>query len=309
MFELIFMLKSKVNCNIVDFSDIKILTDPSSFIMHDITDTNLPLFVITTSGSTGMPKQVAISNSNFFNFHFYFLELIKSNHFSKEQLVSLQIASLTFDAHVMEILPSLCAGMKIALLPLDKQLDISTIITTISQQKVTHSFIVPSMAKIIADYLDETDSWFKMQSYQMFSMGGEAVPTTLFKKFKQNIPNSKIINGYGPAECTIFSLTHECNLEIDYQNQPPIGKLLPNYNCLVLDDNLNPVLIGSIGHLYIGGAGLFPGYVNQSDLTEKVIVNLGHLHFAMTRAYKTGDLVKLLPTSELLFVGRVDFQV
>ena len=278
-------------------------------LLHDIvlyrnSEKDLPLYIIATSGSTGSPKHVQITSSNFITFYYSYITVVLNQNCNS----TLQISSITFDAHILEILPSIFSGFTLNLLTDEEKLDIDAISNIALRNNVTHALVVPSMANVMVDHLNEANTWYKMKSFKIFMMGGEAMPTSLCKSIVSNIPEVRIFNLYGPAECSIVSTFADCT-DIKDNIQPPIGRPLPNYSCLVLDESLCPVSIGAIGQLFIGGPGVFSGYVNQSDLTANVIINLEHLHHAMGKAYKTGDLVKLLPSCELLFVGRVDFQV
>ncbi|CAF4593115.1 unnamed protein product, partial [Didymodactylos carnosus] len=86
----------------------------------------------------------------------------------------------------------------------------------------------------------------------------------------------------------------------------PIGCPLPNYQCYVLDRYLQPVGIDQVGELYIGGVGVFVGYLHRDDLTRQVLIQIPNVN---EKCYKTGDLVKIDSNGELYFVGRVDFQI
>jgi len=111
---------------------------------------------------------------------------------------------------------------------------------------------------------------------------------------------------YGTSECTI-SATHHTVTSIDLQLQSiPIGRPLPGYICQVLDEYLQPVLPQQIGELFIGGQGVFQGYLHRPDLTQEVLVKLndGHIY------YRTGDLVQMSGSPPVLYyIGRKDFQV
>ena len=111
---------------------------------------------------------------------------------------------------------------------------------------------------------------------------------------------------YGTSECTI-SATHHIVTTADLHLQSiPIGRPLPGYICQVLDDYLQPVLPRQIGELFIGGQGVFQGYLHRPDLTREVLVKLndGHIY------YRTGDLVQFNGSPPVLYyIGRKDFQV
>ena len=143
---------------------------------------------------------------------------------------------------------------------------------------------------------------------KQIAFGGEAIQSMrmreIFRTFTEM--NIKLVNWYGPAECTVDTLYHIVTEEDIKSKSIPIGRPLPNYRCYILDEYLQTVPIGSIGELYIGGSSVFVGYLNRPDLTEKALIDLDQ---GRGRCYKTGDLVKLNRDGEILFCGRCDFQV
>ncbi|MEI6204384.1 MAG: condensation domain-containing protein, partial [Enhydrobacter sp.] len=141
-------------------------------------------------------------------------------------------------------------------------------------------------------------------------LGGEGLSVGLFDKLlKERV---EFINCYGPTEATIWSVSKLYGR--DQKGQLSIGSALPNQQSYILDQDLNPLPIGAVGELYLGGAGISRGYLNRPELTaERFISN----PFASeedkekgyTRLYKTGDLVRWLPDGNIEYIGRNDFQV
>jgi len=156
----------------------------------------------------------------------------------------------------------------------------------------------------------------KLTNLTYVIFGGEALNISQLKPwfdyYGYNQP--KLINMYGITETTVH-VTYKPIEQQDLGENSYIGKIIPDLKAYVLDANLNPLPIGAIGELYVGGVGLARGYLNRHDLTaERFIVNpfqsedekrLGK----KGRLYKTGDLVRWLPDSNLEYIGRNDFQV
>lgn len=111
-----------------------------------------------------------------------------------------------------------------------------------------------------------------------------------------------ISNLYGPAE-TIICTYHYIDPTRD-TNAIPIGLMMPNYRCLLLDDFFQHVPIGQEGQLFVGGVGVFAGYLEQDDLTAKVLVDVNGEIF-----YRAGDLVRMDNDGRLQYLGRQDHQV
>jgi non-ribosomal peptide synthase protein (TIGR01720 family) len=135
--------------------------------------------------------------------------------------------------------------------------------------------------------------------------GGDVLPPDAVKKVLAAAPNTVVVNGYGPTETTTFAARRPTAAGTAIQSRIPIGRPLDNMQLYVLDDGLRPVPPGSVGELYIAGAGLARGYVGQPGATaERFVAN----PFDGTRMYRTGDLVRWSRQGELEFVGRADGQ-
>jgi hypothetical protein len=102
----------------------------------------------------------------------------------------------------------------------------------------------------------------------------------------------------------MISICHRVDLASDRQSIP-IGRPLPGYRCLVVDEFQQPVVIGQAGELIVGGVGVFTGYLGRDDLTSMVLLH----HSDGYTYYRTGDLVRINPQSEFEYVGRKDFQI
>jgi aryl carrier-like protein len=113
----------------------------------------------------------------------------------------------------------------------------------------------------------------------------------------------RIWNVYGPAEATIVSTYHQIDLT-SIERKIPIGRPLSNYKCLLMDEFLQPTMIDRDGELFIGGVGVFAGYLGCDDLTNKALIDIGGELF-----YRTGDLVRMNDKGLLHYVGRKDHQI
>ncbi len=141
--------------------------------------------------------------------------------------------------------------------------------------------------------------------------GGEALSVNHVRKAQRLLPDSQIINGYGPTESTTFACCYQIP---DIQNRNiqsiPIGKAISNTEVYILDDHLLPVAPGKTGELYIGGKGLATGYLNNPELTQKKFIRIRIKDRQKEmRLYKTGDLCRFLPDGNIEYIGRIDHQV
>ena len=115
--------------------------------------------------------------------------------------------------------------------------------------------------------------------------------------------SSCVWNLYGPAETTIDATYHLIDIHAELDSVP-IGLPLPNYQCLIKDHFFQDVIINQEGELFVGGVGVFAGYLGRDDLTEKALVDIDGEMF-----YRTGDLVRLDNKGLLHYIGRKDHQV
>jgi aryl carrier-like protein len=133
---------------------------------------------------------------------------------------------------------------------------------------------------------------------------GDISTTKLFEKLYNHVnEDCKMVNSYGPAETTIDCTCHFLDRNID-EVHIPIGRPLPNYRCLILDDLLQSVIINQEGELFVGGVGVFAGYLGRDDLTQKALVEINGELF-----YRTGDLARIDNNGLLHYRGRKDHQI
>lgn len=253
-------------------------------------------YIIYTSGTTGKPKGVMIEHDSVVN-HAYNI-IHKANVTAGD--VILQFSPLVFDAFVEQFSMALFTGSTLVIPSKSELLNNASKI--IRKYKITHLDAVPAFLSEL-----ELDDY----SFKCVISGGDRCDLSLVNKY------NNLINDYGPTETTISAVQY-CVTDPGYLNglsSVPIGRPITNITCYILDQQQQPLPIGVIGELYIGGAGLARGYLNQPELTlERFIPN----PFQTTeerqdgknaRLYKTGDLVRYLPDGNIEYIGRNDCQV
>ncbi|WP_274919513.1 non-ribosomal peptide synthetase [Streptomyces sp. WZ-12] len=247
-------------------------------------------YVIYTSGSTGQPKGVPIRHRSCAAMLSEAQRIFEDCDLSGVAAVS----SICFDLAVMEIFAPLSQGGAVVLLESALHLPESPY-----RHRVTHLNTVPST---MTSLLDAGDLAPGLRSVVL---GGEAVRRRLVDRVYRETKVTRVFNGYGPTEGTVF-----CTFKMvppDESGEPSIG--MPSSTALlyVLDENLRPVPEGEPGELYLSGAGLAWGYVNRPRLTAERFVPDPHL--VGERMYRTGDIARFVPGGELEFIGRADHQV
>ena len=255
-------------------------------------------YVIYTSGSTGQPKGVPIQHRSLNN-------LLRSAAQRLALTASdtlLAVTTIAFDIAALELfLPLLVGGrVVIARSPGDGR-DLQR---QLADHQVTVMQATPSTWRLLLDR-----GWQGQQHLTMLC-GGEALDTQLAW---QLLPlGADLWNLYGPTETTIWSGALRLTAERLAAGITPIGHPLANTQFYVLDDQQQPVPIGVPGELYIGGAGLSPGYLHRHAFTQAAFVPnlLGTPEAsASPLLYKTGDRVRYLEDGTLEFLGRLDTQI
>jgi amino acid adenylation domain-containing protein len=254
-------------------------------------------YVMYTSGSTGRPKGVEIR-------HRGIVRLILGSEFAEmnESQVFLQLAPSAFDASTFEIWGALLRGGRLVLFP-GSLPDLDELRDTITRHGITTLWLTTSLFNAIIDEAPQA-----LAKVRQLLVGGEALSVRHVLHALKELPNTKLINGYGPTESTTFACCYPIPRDLPATAvSVPIGRPITNTRVYVLDRHLQPVPVGAAGELHIGGDGLARGYVNRPDLTEaKFIANP---FVPGERLYKTGDLARYLPDGTLEFLGRTDDQV
>jgi amino acid adenylation domain-containing protein len=279
------------------------------------------IYVIYTSGSTGKPKGVMIPHLGISNM----LEWRQATFEINERDKVLQTFSFCFDPSVWQIFWPLCFGAQLIMARPGGHQDSAYLVKTIAEQQITIVGFVPSIIRVLV----EEKGIENCQSLRHVTSGGEALSIELAESFLNclNLDNI-LLNCYGPTEASIDVTYWTCQRGTEYTFSP-IGQPTTNVEIYILDEDLQPVPMGEIGELHIGGLGLARGYLNRPDLTkEKFIPNpltdfrledssqnskssIGaqYINPKSNRLYKTGDLGRYLPDGNIEFLGRIDHQV
>ncbi|MFN6462897.1 MAG: amino acid adenylation domain-containing protein [Nostoc sp. DedVER02] len=254
-------------------------------------------YIIYTSGSTGTPKGTEVPHRSILGFMFGvdYIQLDANQ-------IWLQHSSISWDASALELWTPLLYGGRCVLYPerIPTQEGLSQIL---QEQKVNILWLTSALFNLMIDTIPSG-----LLGVKQLLIGGEALSVNHVRRALELLPETKIINGYGPSECTVFTCCYPIPQKLtENVHSVPIGKPIGDRTVYILDDNLNRVTIGISGELYVGGASVARGYLNQPKLTsEKFIPNP---FIAGDILYKTGDLVRRLPDGNLEFIGRIDTQV
>jgi len=262
-------------------------------------------YVVYTSGSTGKPKGVLSRHRGVVNYLAY---LVNAYEINSTDIV-LQVASLSFDASVRDIIGPLTAGAQVIVVNNKDAKEPLALLSTIKERRVTCLLsLVPTMLTGLLEASRDCD----LSSYciRIILVSGEALYLSTCCNARNAFGvRALVVNQYGPTECTMTSTYHPVHIAEDNRDIVLIGRPIPNCQIYILDGNLNPVPIGVTGEVHIGGVGLSPGYLNRPDLTGEKFISNPFDNEPGAQLYKTGDLARYLPDSNIEFVGRTDYQV
>jgi amino acid adenylation domain-containing protein len=250
-------------------------------------------YVLYTSGSTGRPKGVPIRHGALTNCLAYLRDEISVT----ARDVILAHTTIAFDLAVLEIVLPLLSGACVAVVGLDASRDGRLLARAIGDSGATVLQGTPATFSLLLE------SGWKPPAGRRIVSGGEALTPDLAQRL---LPCGALWNLYGPTECTIYSTG--CRVR-DAGRASIIGKPIANTRAYVVDGNGGPVPAGVPGELWIGGAGVAPGYWKRDDLTAERFVPDRFGADPAARLYRTGDLVRWLPDGNLDFLGRIDHQV
>ncbi|MEP6901718.1 MAG: amino acid adenylation domain-containing protein [Actinomycetota bacterium] len=278
--------QAKIVCLDSDWQ--KIAQEAEENPISSVTPNNLA-YVIYTSGSTGKPKGVAIEHRNTVAFLSW-----ANSVFTVNQLKgTLASTSVCFDLSLYEMFAPLSCGGTVILVE-----NVLHLPTAPAANEVTLINTVPSAITELLRIKGVP------ASVRTVNLAGEPLKTSLVRQIYETETVREVFDLYGPSEDTTYS-----TFTLRDTGKATIGRPISNTQAYILDRYLQPVPIGIPGELYLGGNGLARGYLNRRKLTdERFIKNLFDTE-PTARLYKTGDLVRYLPTGEIEYLGRIDNQV
>jgi len=252
-------------------------------------------YVMYTSGSTGQPKGVAIP-------HRAIVRLVRDTDYVQIGAgdVVAHASTPAFDAATFEIWAPLINGGTVHVVHREDLLDAARLSAAIRAGRIGSLFVTTALFNRLVQ-LEPTV--FSGLDHLLF--GGEAVYPQWVRAVLAAGPPRRLLHVYGPTECTTFATWFEvAAVEADAATVP-IGRPIANTDAYVLDGRHQPVPVGVVGELYLGGDGLARGYWRDPELTQQKFVNVAGLG----RLYRTGDRVRWRAGGQIEFVGRVDSQV
>ncbi|MCK8524319.1 amino acid adenylation domain-containing protein [Aquimarina sp. D1M17] len=274
--------------NIDQFSKID---DETEALKLPMVSTQNLAYVLYTSGSTGRPKGCMISHANLYNFiawgnNFYF-ENKDEGHWAL-------LSSMSFDLSVTVTFTSLTRGKKLFIGNEDKDMD-QLLEESFTNPEIDTLMLTPSHVTLLKG-LDGKQTYIKT-----LICGGEQLKKSHLEIIKNIDPNITIFNEYGPTEATVACTATKISIE---DKTIPIGRPIANTKIYILDSNQKNVPIGVSGELYIHGAGVSKGYINNEKLSSERFVTINGEY-----CYRTGDLGRWDKQGQIEYLGRIDNQI
>jgi amino acid adenylation domain-containing protein len=253
-------------------------------------------YVIYTSGSTGKPKGVRVSHGSVVNFLLGMQETLGIGSWDR----LLAVTTLSFDIALLELYLPLVIGGAVDIAPAAMVADGERLRARLQQSQITVLQGTPVTWKLLLD------SGWEGQEGLTALVGGEAFSGELARRILGKV--GRIWNLYGPTETTIWS-TCWCVADAVETATVAIGKPIANTHVYVLDEHYQLVPRGTVGQLYVAGAGVSQGYLNRPGLTAEKFIPHRFSGEPGERLYRTGDLARWLSDGSLQYLGRADQQV
>jgi amino acid adenylation domain-containing protein len=247
-------------------------------------------YVIYTSGSTGQPKGVEITQASLANLVGWQQRTFAITGHDRAS----QLAGAAFDASVLEWWAPLTMGASVHIVDEATRAQPALLVQWYRQHAITLSFVPTPLAEALLE-----ERWPEGTTLRAMLTGGD----TLHRWPPAGLPFA-LYNNYGPTEGTVIA-TSVLLAATGAIGRPPIGRPIDGVTVKVLDEARQPVPVGVVGELYIGGAGLARGYRGNAALTAERFVR----DDAGERLYRSGDRVRHLADGQIQFLGRLDDQV
>ncbi len=258
-------------------------------------------YIMYTSGSTGLPKGVAVTHGNVANYSARLLDRLGADGARLQFAV---VSALSTDLGYTSIFPPLVSGGSIHLVDPDVVMDAHAFASYTRAAGIDVLKITPSL---LAALLAGGEA---VLPRRWLVCGGEAFRYELLEQIRAHSPECRVLNHYGPTETTIGTCVYEVTSDHARPSASvPIGRPLENTQAYVVDAEGQPLPPGAAGELWIGGAGVARGYVNRPEETAERFCVDPFSAVAGARIYRTGDRARFLPDRNIEFLGRVDDQL
>ena len=266
-------------------------------------------YVIYTSGSTGTPKGAAITHHNLLNYNSFVCRslLVQQAAVTLPHLHFAILSTFTADLGHTCLFPALTSGGTLHIISYEAATDAALLNAYMDAHPIDVLKVTPSHLNALLSASED----YSLLPKRALVIGGEALSYELVKRIRIQAGMCQVFNHYGPTETTVGALT--CRIDKDEDDtvatSVPIGRPIANMRAYILDKHMEPAPAGVPGELYLGGAGLARGYLNNSPATAERFVGNPFATKPGERLYRTGDMARQLGDGRIEFLGRLDHQV
>src|SRR5581483_6622795 len=258
-------------------------------------------YVMYTSGSTGKPKGAMIEHRGLTNYVWWVRERLWTERVRHIPMVT----KLSFDASIKQLFGPLLRGQPVWIIPQETVAQPQALLEELAAKPGVALNCVPSLWRSILDVIETRGCTGDRAPVTTLLIGGEALDRKLVERSFRHFPDLEVINIYGPAEASANTST----ARISPGGRITIGHPIANTRTYILGKDLQPMPLGVPGELWIGGVPVSRGYWPRSELTAERFLPDPFSKTQGARMYKSGDLARWLPSCEIEFIGRLDFQV
>lgn len=285
-----------------DICDTPVNNEALKQIYDKAIDTDC-IYIVFTSGSTGIPKGVAACHRSVID---YIEQLSETLEFNEDTVFGNQ-TPLYFDACLKELYPTLKFGATTYLIPKSLFMMPIKLVEFLNEHQInTVCWVVSALTMISSFGAFKT---VQPQYLHTIAFGSEVFPIKQFNIWKEVLPNAKFTNLYGPTEGTGMCCYYKVNREFELGDAIPVGRPFKNTEIILLNEENKRAGEGEVGEICIRGTSLTLGYYNNFEKTNEVFVQ-NPLNTAYPELiYRTGDLGKFNEYGELVFVSRKDYQI
>lgn len=262
-----------------------------------------PIYIVFTSGSTGIPKGVVACHRSVIDYIENLSEVLEFNHDTRFA----NQTPLYFDACLKELYPTLKFGATTVIVPKSLFMFPIKLVEFLNEHKINTVCWVVSALTMISSF--KTFEKIKPEYLTNIAFGSEVFPIKQLNLWKEALPNCKFTNLYGPTEATGMCCYFKVDREFDLNESVPIGGPFKNTRILLLNEKNELCKDGEEGEICVVGTSLTIGYYKNFEKTNEVFVQNPLNNIYPELIYRTGDIGKRNERGELLFVSRKDFQI
>lgn len=262
-----------------------------------------PIYVLFTSGSTGIPKGVVGHHRGVID---YIETLSQVLEFDENTIFGNQ-APLYFDACMKEVYPTMKYGATTYLIPQQFFMFPIKLVEFLNEKRINTVCWVVSALTMISAF--GTFDIIKPEFLHTIAFGSEVFPIKQFNIWRKSLPLAAFTNLYGPTEATGMSCYYKANREFELDEVIPVGKPFKNTQIILVSEEGKAVAQGEVGEICIRGTCLTCGYYNNNEKTREVFTQNPLNPYFPDTIYRTGDLGRINDEGQLIFISRKDYQI